>query len=373
MKVIDISRGVAGAYCGQMLALTGAEVVAVALCHPALPAGDAADQIVWEYVNRGKTALAFNLSRGAEMTRLMELIEGADALIEDLGPRGLDVAGLAEARLRERNPRLVLTRISEFGQTGPWAGWAGSELVNLAAGGLLFLTGTWDRPPVQLAPYQAQLTAGLLAAVATMAARYGGEPVTVDLSKQESVLALITPALSEYAYNGTIPAREGTVSAMTRIERSADGWVYAGPGALNTADYRRFSELLEVPELAEERFATAEGRMEHWAEHQALVRPRLAERTTEEWLERAAAARLTFGPVQTAPEVLASDVLAERGFFADLTTSEGVARAPLAPYLVDGARPAALAEPLKPRPRIAERRHTASRAHAEERQWTCLN
>jgi crotonobetainyl-CoA:carnitine CoA-transferase CaiB-like acyl-CoA transferase len=218
--------------------------------------------------------------------------------------------------------------------------------VNLAAGGLLFLTGNWDRPPVQLAPYQAQMTAGLLAAVASAAALFEGGPATVDLAKQEAVLALVTPSLTEYAYQGTVPAREGKVAAMARIERSADGWVYAGPGAAANADYATFSRFLEIPELGEERFLTADGRMANWEEHQRLVVPKLQERTTEEWLTRAEEWHLTFAPVYTATELLASDVLNERDFFAGAHLPQGEAMVPLAPYMVDGERPAALRTPL---------------------------
>jgi crotonobetainyl-CoA:carnitine CoA-transferase CaiB-like acyl-CoA transferase len=336
MKVIDLSRDIAGAYCAQLLALAGCDVTSVDYDGR----DERIDEVAWECVSRGKSRV-----RAERQDRLAELLADADALVEDRGPGGMESLGLDEANLRHQRPNLIVTRVSEFGQSGPWSSWSGSELVNLAAGGMLFLTGTWDRPPMQLAPYQAQLTTGLLAAIATAAALYGGEGVTIDSSKQESVLALVNPALTEYAYSGTIPAREGTVAAMPRIELSQDGWVYAGPGAAATADYETFSRFLELPELAEERFATPEGRMANWEEHQRLVLPKLKERTTEEWLDRAEEWRLTFGPVETALELLEDDVLNERGFFAEMPLPAGTARAPLAPYLVDGVRPDAFAAP----------------------------
>ncbi|HVC31215.1 MAG TPA: CoA transferase [Steroidobacteraceae bacterium] len=334
MKVVDLSRGIAGGYCAGLLALIGAEVVRLAPPGDALPEAGEDAGIVRAYLHRGKTLLTEDFDSAQGRQRLLKLIAGADALIEDLGPGGLEAWGLEERALRERRPELVLTRISEFGSSGPWAGWAGSELINLAAGGMLFLTGSWERPPVALAPCQAQLTAGLLAAIASAAALYGGGPATIDFSKQEAIAALITPALSEWVYAGTIPEREGKVSAMARIERSKDGWIYAGPGAAATADYARYSAFLGIPELGEERFATPAGRMEHWQEHQALLQPRLAEKTTAEWLAAAAEARLTFGPVQTTADLLDCEVLAERGFFAELATPSGPARAPRAPWVV---------------------------------------
>lgn len=345
MKVLDLSRGIAGAYASQLLALAGCEVTRLELDGR----DEQVDAVAWECANRGKSARVV-----ADAAGVLDLIADAAALVEDRGPGGIEALGLTEEALRARNPGLVLTRLSEFGQSGPRAAWAGSELVNLAAGGLLFLTGNWDRPPVQLAPYQAQMTAGLLAAIATAAALYGGEGMTIDASKQESVLALVSPAPTEYVYSGTIPARDGMVSAMPRIEHSADGWVYAGPGAAVTADYDLFSRFLEIPELAEERFATAEGRMAHWEEHQRLVLPKLKERTTEAWLERAEEWRLTFGPVQTATDLLASDVLIERGFFADATLPQGTVTVPLAPYIVDGTRPQGLRTGMRDGP--ADRR-----------------
>jgi crotonobetainyl-CoA:carnitine CoA-transferase CaiB-like acyl-CoA transferase len=336
MKVIDLSRDIAGAYCAQLLALAGCEVIQVDYDGR----DERVDDVAWACVSRGKSAV-----RAESRDRLVELLVDADALVEDRGPGGIEAIGLDEASLRRQRPNLIITRVSEFGQSGPWSGWSGSELVNLAAGGMLFLTGTWDQPPLQLAPYQAQLTTGLLAAVATAAALYGGEGVTIDASKQESVLALVNPALTEYAYSGTIPAREGKVAAMPRVELSKDGYVYAGPGAAATADYETFSRFLELPELAEERFATPEGRMANWEEHQRLVLPKLKERTTEEWLQRAEEWRLTFGPVETALELLEDDVLNDRRFFAEMSMPSGTARAPLAPYLVDGERPNAFAAP----------------------------
>jgi CoA:oxalate CoA-transferase len=336
MKVIDLSRGIAGAYCAQLLALAGCDVI-----HIDYDGRDQwVDDVAWACANRGKAAI-----RAESQERLIDLVVDADALVEDRGLDGIEALGLGEATLRSRRPNLIITRVSEFGQSGPWSGWSGSELVNLAAGGMLFLTGSWDRPPAQLAPYQAQLTTGLLAAIATAAAIYGGAGVTIDASKQEAVLALVNPSVTEYAYSGTIPAREGKVAAMPRIELSKDGWVYAGPGAAATADYQNFSRFLELPELAEERFATPEGRMANWEEHQRLVLPKLKERMTEEWLERAEEWRLTFGPVETALELLEDDVLNERRFFAEMPMPAGTARAPLAPYLVDGARPDTFAAP----------------------------
>jgi crotonobetainyl-CoA:carnitine CoA-transferase CaiB-like acyl-CoA transferase len=354
VRVVEISRGVAGGYCAALLALIGAEVVRLAPAGETLPEAGEDAGIVGSYLHRDKTMLDHDLAAPEGRKRLLELLADTDALIEDWGPGGLEARGVDEPALRERQPALVLTRISEFGgapsgspaaasreqgeaqerhtDAGPWTGWAGSELVNLAAGGMLFLTGSWDRPPVALAPYQAQLTSGVLAAVATAAALYGGGPATIDLSKQEAVAALVAPALSEYAYAGTIAAREGTVAAMARIERSRDGWVYAGPGAATNADYARYAAFLGVPELGEERFATAEGRMDHWQEHQALLQPRLAERTTAEWVDAAAEAHLTFGYVQTTLDLLACPVLRERGFLREIATPSGPARAPVAPF-----------------------------------------
>jgi crotonobetainyl-CoA:carnitine CoA-transferase CaiB-like acyl-CoA transferase len=203
--------------------------------------------------------------------------------------------------------------MSDFGQGGPWSTWAASELVNLATSGMLLITGTWDYPPVQLAPYQAQMTAGLLAAVGSVTALYAGEGVALDLSTQEAALTFVSLLVSQYVYNGTVAAREGKVAAMTRIERAQDDWVYAGPGAAVTADYATFSRFLEISALGEERFLTPDGRMANWEEHQRLVVPKLKERTTEEWLTRAEEWHLTFAPVYTATELLHSDVLAERG------------------------------------------------------------
>jgi crotonobetainyl-CoA:carnitine CoA-transferase CaiB-like acyl-CoA transferase len=345
--VLDLSRGIAGRYCAQMLVLAGADVTRLSV-----PDGDTEDVVAAraadypvEILDRGKQLVALDPATEAGRERLHALLAAADAVIDDGGPGGLAPFGITDAELGRLAPRAVRTRISEFGMDGPHAGWAGSELVNLAAGGLLFLTGTCDRPPVQLAPFQAQFASGLFAAIATQAALYAGQPAEIDISKQEAVTALITPALTEYTYSGVIPAREGTVAGMVRIEHASDRWVYAGPSAPGLADYKTLGAFLEIPELAEERFSTQERRMEHWDEHQALIVPRLRERTAAEWVDAAAEWRLTFGHVQTTAELLDCPVMAERHFFDTLDLEEAPVTAPLAPYLVDGERPLALAQP----------------------------
>jgi crotonobetainyl-CoA:carnitine CoA-transferase CaiB-like acyl-CoA transferase len=126
---------------------------------------------------------------------------------------------------------------------------------------------------------------------------------------------------------------------MARIERSRDGWVYAGPGAAANADYQTYARFLGIPEFAEDRFATPEGRMDNWQEHQALLLPKLREQTSREWTDAAAEWRLTFGLTQDTLDLLACDQLAARDFFAPLPDAGEQARAPVAPYLLDGARP----------------------------------
>lgn len=340
-----MSTGISGAYCAQQLALIGADVIRVALTSAPHLNVAPGDEIIDELLELGKSRLVLDLAREEDRAHFIRLVADADALIDDAGPAGFTAFGLDEDVLFEHRPSLVRTRISEFGLDGPWASWHGSELVNLAAGGLLFLTGTFDRPPVQLAPFQAQLTGGLLAAIATSAALYAGGPATVDISKQEAVMAMLTPSLTNYAYTGVIDAREGTVAGMTRIEQASDTWVYAGPSSPTSADYETYAAFLGIPELAEPRFSTPERRMEHWDEHQALIAPRLRERTAKEWVDDAATWRLTFGYVQTTTDVLECPVLSERAFFADVPTSKGRVRTPLAPYLTDGVRPTVLSHP----------------------------
>jgi len=335
--VLDLSRGIAGAYCAQLLALAGCDVVRVELDGR----DERVDALAWACANRGK-----HERRAGNATDAMRFVVDAAALVDDRGPGGLEALGLDEVTLRQANAGLVLTRLSDFGQDGPWSNWVGSELVNLATSGMLFITGTWEQPPVQLAPYQAQMTAGLLGALASVTALYADEGVTLDLSTQEAMMSFVPLLISQYVYNGTVAAREGTAAMMTRIERAADDWVYAGPGAAVNADYATFARFLEIPELGEERFLTPDGRLANWEEHQRLVLPKLLERTREAWLARAEEWHLTFAPVYTATELLSSDVLGERGFFAPLSPAQPEVRVPLAPYVTDGVRPDALARPL---------------------------
>lgn len=340
MRILEFTTGLAGAACAHLLTLQGADVLRIIPAGPPRGGSPPHDPFVADLLDRGKTRIPLDLTSQSDRTRFLDLLTETDVLVDDLGPEGFAPFGLDEAALLMRRPSLVRTRISEFGIDGPWAAWHGSELINLAAGGLLFLTGPCDRPPVQLAPYQAQLTAALLAAIATSAALLSGGPVAIDISKQEAILGMISPSLTNYAYTGVVDAREGSVAGMTRIEHAADTWVYAGPSNPTSADYTRFAEFLGIPALAELRFATPDARMAHWDEHQALILPRLRERTAKEWVDAAEQWRMTFGYVQTTTDLLACPVLNERSFFGDVPTTAGAARAPLSPYLVNGERPA---------------------------------
>jgi crotonobetainyl-CoA:carnitine CoA-transferase CaiB-like acyl-CoA transferase len=115
--------------------------------------------------------------------------------------------------------------------------------------------------------------------------------------------------------------------------------VYAGPGAAANADYQRYTEFLKISEFAEPRFATPEGRMDNWEEHQRLLRARLLEKGTDEWVETAGKARLTFGHVQTTLELLACPVLNGRGFFGTLPYADSEVRVPVAPYQTRWVQP----------------------------------
>jgi crotonobetainyl-CoA:carnitine CoA-transferase CaiB-like acyl-CoA transferase len=125
MRIIEISRSVAGAYAGDLLCLAGAEVHRLA--PPPVDAANDEEAFALELLNTAKAQPSLRLDAADDREAVLSLIASADALIEDLGPGGLEALGLSEDELRARQPRLIITRLSDFGQTGPHAGWAASE------------------------------------------------------------------------------------------------------------------------------------------------------------------------------------------------------------------------------------------------------
>jgi crotonobetainyl-CoA:carnitine CoA-transferase CaiB-like acyl-CoA transferase len=314
MRVLELAASPAVAYAGLLLAQLGAHVVAVDV------GGEPLDADVSHYLNRDKERVAVDLSTPAGVKQVLGLVAQVDALVEDLGPGGLEARNLSVRRLRRRNPKLVVASISPFGQTGPHAAWQASELVTQAMGGMVQSTG-WDgEPPVKLAGPMAAFIVGLHAATAVFAGVIGVHAGTeraahIDISAQETFLQHWSRHIGQWSYSGAGQRRDQRSlegQGVPSMARAADGWICL---AVRNARWNTVVGLLGLDDFTGDEWQTPRARAERWSEIAPHFHAAMASRTRDVWFAAAAERGLIFGPVHDLQEVLASDQYAARAYF----------------------------------------------------------
>ena len=325
MRVLELGGGIPAAFATRWLAGFGADVV-----RTEGPAG-ALDGDEEAFLLAGKRRIA------ADPPRLRELALAADVLVEDAAPGTLAARGLDPRELRRTKPSLVITSLTPFGQTGPAASWRASNLVAHAAGGILSLTGVIGRPPLQNGGNQAWMLLGLNGFAATLAAYYGalahGEGDWLDISAQACAAGMLELYGPRAAFDHLPAPRLGNrVHALWGIFPCADG--FAGVCALQR-QAPAFLNLTGDPKLEDPRFHDPVARLDPAvdAELGAHVTRWFSDKRKREVLELGEKHKVPMGAVMTPLDLLASPGLAERGFFAEVVTPNGVARVPGRPFL----------------------------------------
>jgi crotonobetainyl-CoA:carnitine CoA-transferase CaiB-like acyl-CoA transferase len=280
LHVVELSRTAAAAFAGRLCAAAGAEVVLVEPPegHPLRHEGpflhdepNIETSAAHLHINAGKRSVTMDLETNAGV--LLSLLDGADVFVTDLHAHLLDPLGLSWTALHERWPALLVTRVTPFGDNGPFAKYVGTNLTGLASGGQLKITGDPDKPPLSSFGAQAEYQAGLSAFAGTVAnvllRDATGEGEYLDLSMQDVVATNLehrSPALNL----GLEANRVGlTVSATYGVYACADGWVYVT--AFAPALWDRLLSVIDTPELRDERFSTQAARLENNDELQALI------------------------------------------------------------------------------------------------------
>ncbi|MFV8132214.1 CaiB/BaiF CoA transferase family protein [Streptomyces syringium] len=333
LRVIDTATLFAGPFAATLLGDYGADVVKIE--HPdgdpARRYGAQADGIPvwWKVVARNKRSATLDLHTDEGQRLFRRLAADADLIVENFRPGTLERWGLDYATLSADNPRLVLLRMTGFGQTGPYAHRPGFGTIGEAMSGLAHLTGTPDGPPTlpsfPLADAVAGLTAAFAALTALRARELTGRGQVVDLSIVESMLGVLGGPLATYDLTGIMPTRQGNRSpnnAPRNVYRTKDDhWVAVSATTLSVAE--RVVRLVGRPELAEEPwFATGAGRARHTEELDTAVGGWIAERTRDEVVERFEQAQAAIGPVYDFADVLADPQIAARGSIVSVPDPE---------------------------------------------------
>jgi crotonobetainyl-CoA:carnitine CoA-transferase CaiB-like acyl-CoA transferase len=330
LKVLDLSRVLAGPWCTQLLADLGAEVVKIErpgagddTRHWGPPWHGNGHRRVAAYFlscNRGKKSAAIDFSRpeGAELVR--RLAAEADVLVENFKVGGLARFGLDAASLRQSNPRLVYASITGFGQDGPYADRAGYDYIIQGMGGLMSITGLPDGEPgggpMRVGVAVADLFTGLYTTIAILAALYrrtqNGEGAHVDMALFETQLAMLANQASNALVSGKDPIRQGNTHPNIVPYQpfdAADQPIIVAVG--NDRQFARLAEICEHPEwVGDPRFANNGARVANRIELVEAIAAVIANRPAADWLERLEQAGIPAGPINRITQALA-DVQAE--------------------------------------------------------------
>ena len=355
LRVLDLSTVLAGPNCARYLGDFGDDVIKIerpdggdslrnmAWRDPRDGAG-----LWWKLVNRNKRCVALDLKHDADRTVFLRLVDEADVLVENFRPGTLERLGLGPDVLHARRPSLVITRVTGFGQTGPYAGRPGFATIAEVMSGLSSISGEPDGQPMLPAIALTDEVTGLVAAFATMVALHSGVGQVVDVSLLESLFQIMGPLVSLYRLTGEMQPRLGTGLPYTvprGTYRCADGrWVGLSASADSVA--RRVNAVLGVAD--DPRFTTFAGRMEHRAELEAIMRGFCAARPQAEVLRVFTEAEAAIGPVMDMADIAADAHYAARdavvevedtpmqGLVAKLSATPGVLRWQGRPLDADG-------------------------------------
>ena len=330
LRVIDLTRILAGPYCTQALADAGADVVKVESpghgddtrgWGPPFVAGESAYFLA---VNRGKRSLTLNLKHPRGLELVWRLLAAADVLVENFRPGALDKLGLSWEEVHRRCPRVVYASVSGYGADGPWGGRPGYDAVVQGEGGLMSITGLADGPPLKVGASLVDVLAGMTACqgilLALLRRERTREGSRVDVSLLESLLPTLTYHATSYLLAGQIPARLGNRHpnlAPYETFEASDGHVIVGVGSESL--WRSFCVVLGRPELAQDaRFASNAERVRNYAALRAALAPILRSRSVADWLAALQKAGVPAGQVKSVAEALEGPQVAARGLLLEL-------------------------------------------------------
>jgi formyl-CoA transferase len=329
VTVVDLSRILAGPYCTMMLGDMGAEIIKIEqpgsgddtrTWGPPWAGGESAYYLA---INRNKRSLTLNLKRARARELLLRLVARADVVIDNFKVGGLDQLGLGWETLHAANPRLVHCSISGYGPDGPYAERPGYDFIAQAMGGLMSVTGEPDGPPLKLGVAAADLTTGMFACIAILAALHHrdetGEGQHLNVSLLESIVAWLANIGSSYLVAGMEGRRFGNAHPNVvpyRLFEASDKWFVVACG--NDRQFAALSRIVQRPELAEdERFTTNAGRVTNREVLEPLLVSIFTSQPAQSWIDRLLAAGVPAGPVYSVsevfedPQVLARQMLIE--------------------------------------------------------------
>ena len=286
IRVLDLSRVLAGPYCSMLLADMGAEVIKLEMPGRGddsreFPPFRDGESLYYVNLNRGKRSITLNLKHPDGRRIFLDLVKRCDVLLENFRPGTMERLGLGYERLKRVNPRLIYATISGFGQTGPYRNLPGYDIIGQAMGGLLSVTGWPESPPTRVGTGIGDILSALFCCIGVLTALrvrdLTGRGQLVDVALVDSVFASLENIPQKYFEEGRVPTRIGNryefVYPYDAFEAS-DGWVIIG--IANDAIWRRFIEVSGMDALdSDDRFVSNMKRVENHAVLKTII---------EEWM-----------------------------------------------------------------------------------------
>ena len=369
LRVLDLTRVLAGPWATQMLADFGAEVIKIekpgegddtrGWGPPFLknPDGSRGDAAYFQSANRGKWSVAIDMAKPEGQELIRGLAAKSDVVIENFKVGGLKKYGLDYESLKTVNPRLIYCSITGFGQDGPYANRAGYDFMIQGMAGVMSITGEKAGEPMKMGVAFSDIFAGLHAVIGITAALFHRERTGtgqhIDISLLDSQVAVLANQALNYLVGGKPPGRLGNAHPNIvpyQTFETADGHIIMAVGT--DRQYAEYCRIIGAPHLAaEERFKTNRGRVENREELVPLLRPFMKARTTAQWMEAFEAAAVPCGPINTLDQVFANPQVLARGLQIGLTRDDGLQVPGVANPVVFSETPNVYE---KPSPRLAD-------------------
>ncbi len=332
IKVLDLSNCISGPYCTRLLAGWGAEVVKIErpghgdVARNAGPFPEGQPHLEasapFLYLNTSKKSVTLNLNSVTGAGLLKQLVEKTDVLVENYETGEMAKLGLDYKILEKINPRLVMTSISAFGQTGPYRNYKASSMVSYAIGGQMYVCGQADREPLNAGASISEYLGGLYGFIGTMMAlqyrKQTGEGQLVDISIMECLAASHQFTLTWPEYSGAILERPGWPGshAPKTFYRCKDGFITL---RLQGIELGLLAQLFAMPELLEDpRFTTLDARSKHFKELEAIVSEKIARLNKKDVFRTAGEWRALCGYVATPQDLLNDPQYKSRNFWVEL-------------------------------------------------------
>ncbi len=329
IKVIDLTRVLAGPFCTMTLADLGAEIIKIE--KPGTGDDSRAfgphlhgESAYFMSINRGKKSLTLDLKAEKGREIFLKLVKDADVVVENFKPGVMKKLGLDYAALQKINPKLIYCASSGFGQTGPYSSRPAYDLIIQGMGGLMSITGPDASQPTKVGSSIADIFAGVFSAIGILSALYNrthtGKGQMVDVAMLDCMVAILENAIARFTGSGIDPVpignRHPSIAPFTSV-RTSDGYINIACG--NDALWLKLCEIIERPDLAtDKRYESNRSRCDHMPDLLPQLNEAMHKQSSAYWLKKLEEGHVPAGPINSISQVLSDPQVLARNMLLEL-------------------------------------------------------